>query len=216
MSSAINGINKYSASCRRISITLLLFSIFLLLILQFMCFFVAINAGYDEYRALILSLVPVVGPVYCAVELGRSGAGEPVILLVLFLSFLTNFGGFLYFRRKFKKSLYSEATDLNDNFVNPVSLEQDNVPEGLAEFDINSVIGEEIIEFEPVITRSETVKNHIEDEIYEKAEDSVSGKYDIDNVLNEILSSKRRDDKHEGGKEYDELLNDVLSILNKK
>ncbi len=214
MKPAINGINKFSKSCRRLSIFMLFFSIILLIILQFMCFFVAINAGYDEYSSLLFSLVPVAGPVYCAVELFRSGAGEPVILLVLFLSFLTNFVGFFYFRRKYKMSLFNEIANLNDDFVNPVSAEPRDEPEGIAEFDINTVIGEETTEFKPVITQSETAKNHIE-EIENKAEDSVSGKYDIDNLLDELLSYKK-DKKHEVGSEYEKMLSDVLSILNKK
>lgn len=70
--------------CRRVSRLLLILSVLLLALLQVMTFFVALNGGYLTSRALIMAIVPALGPLFCAFQLLLAGTGAPLVLVLIF------------------------------------------------------------------------------------------------------------------------------------
>jgi hypothetical protein len=60
-------------------------AVIMILLLQLMSFFVALNGGYNIRHALVFMLVPMIGPLFCCFQLMLAGTGAPMILVALFV-----------------------------------------------------------------------------------------------------------------------------------
>lgn len=97
-------IEKYSLSCRRVSRISLIILTLLILILQVMTFFVALNGGYDGQKSLILALIPVLGPLVGGFQLMFAGVGSPLVLFSLFVPCLFTLIYAAYYHDEYAKS----------------------------------------------------------------------------------------------------------------
>ena len=86
--------------CRCLSRILLTMAVVLTIILQVMTFFVALHGGYENLRALIFSLIPYLGPVFCGVLLVIAKTGAPFVLFALIFPCALTLSGWLYFRKE--------------------------------------------------------------------------------------------------------------------
>lgn len=213
---------KQAITCRRLSRVMLWLSTVFLIILQVMGFFVAVNAGYEKSLALALSFVPVLGPFYCVVELFSSGAGEPVIIIVLSVPVFANLLGFIYFRNQYKRSLApADIEPWDGSFDNPADLSGQGEPDIRPSVEIEPFIPAQNKEtgdltaaaVQPEPERVETAGDEIKDRL---DLDSLFEKYEIPDISDKAEGSRPdRQNDTEIDSEYKELLNDVLSILEK-
>lgn len=60
-------------------------AVIMVLLLQLMSFFVALNGGYTAQHAFVFMMVPMVGPLFCSFQLMLADAGAPMILIMLFV-----------------------------------------------------------------------------------------------------------------------------------
>lgn len=217
-------IDDYGLVCRRMSRILLAFSIIFIVILQIMTFYIAVDGGLNTFRAIAMSLVPILGPVSCGFQLVFAGAGSPLILLVLFIPSVITILGRAYFCDEYKNSLIGLENG-NDNDIHELELlrlenqevsNEENEPQLLPKINhepkpepLPKVESEPKPQSLPEITpntkpqplpipkpQKKTIKvaETNSENINRKSEHAVS---------------------ETGVKEYDKALNDVLSILNK-
>lgn len=60
--------------------------------------FTALNAGVLLNHAVLMAAVPVIGPLFCMMQMLLAGAGSPLVLLLLFAAVLLLFLGSAYYR----------------------------------------------------------------------------------------------------------------------
>lgn len=213
---------KHAITCRRLSRVMLWLSTVFLIILQVMGFFVAVNAGYEKSLALALSFVPVLGPFYCVVELLSSGAGEPMIIIVLSVPVLVNLLGFIYFRGQYKRSQApADIEPWDGSFDNPADLSWQGEPDICPSIEIKPFFPAQNKEtgdltataVQPEPEWDETAGDEINCGLDLS---SLFEKYEIPDISDKAERSRSdRQNDTEIDSEYKELLNDVLSILEK-
>ncbi|HBT63320.1 MAG TPA: hypothetical protein DEB10_01485 [Ruminococcaceae bacterium] len=105
---------NYGLICRSISRFLLVMSVLFILLLQGMTFFIAVDGGYNITRSLLLSLIPIIGPLICGFQLALAGVGSPLILLALFIPCVVTALGCAYFNDQYANDILVHNKEENE------------------------------------------------------------------------------------------------------
>ena len=74
---------SYAKGCRSVAVVSFSFGMVLLIVLQAITYFMAVDAGFQNTNAIIVAAAPLAGPLFLAVQLLIVGEGIPVVLFVL-------------------------------------------------------------------------------------------------------------------------------------
>lgn len=238
-----NQIDRYGLRCRRLSRLLLIVTFMFVFILQGMCFFVALDGGYDSDRALIFSLIPLAGPLFCGFQLVIAGTGTPLILFALFIPCALPALGSAYFSDQYKLAVYEASKPENPVLPDALDILTRNPEKKRFDYDLESQpkappaaqplpvkqpapeprplpVKPEKTQPQPVKKNGET--NNAVKQPLERA--TVKTENDIPYLqkteeyqkISSEPSPRGTGSDRESNEEYDKMLRDVLSILNKQ
>lgn len=115
--------NNFNARLRY-SYVLFVMSLVFFILLQLMTFFVALDGGYDSQSAFVFMTVPLLGPLFCSIQLLLAGTGSPAILILLFLSYTFTLLGWARFRDQYKTDCRIDGHSTAVRDIGGVSLNQ--------------------------------------------------------------------------------------------
>ena len=193
-------------------------AIVMVLLLQIMSFFVALNGGYSTRHALVFVLVPMVGPLFCCFQLMLAGTGAPLILLLLFVPCSLSILGWARICDNCKNVLRSGFYfNGNHNDINiPLKiLYEQKLPKNTTAQTIKTTKKPQPLPVtnpppKPQQLPTKPVNYRTEDDKTEIKTVKQTIEYET-----KVHDKKNIDPPKTGDPEYDNALRDVLSILNK-